>query len=283
MSEIAHRIIVDLLEARTGQQITEDRRWRVATALSGVFRRHGISCPDELVCLLAESASDDLATEVVEALLNNETYFFRDRPMFDRIAAQVLPDLASRRAGTKRLNILSAGCSTGQEAYSLAMLFLSRPHEWRGWTIDITGTDISQSAIEYARRGTYTQFEVQRGLSAAETIGFFEETGKGWTAVPDLRSSVRFTKANLLDPVLRPHRYDLVLCRNVLLYFDAARRQVALDRIAERVARDGWVMLGAGEKPAGSDAALVGIPGSGGLFRPGDDSEPVRQARAASR
>ena len=116
MSEVAERIISDLLFARTGQQLTANRRWRISSALSGVFRERGIRNLDQLVCLLADPRERDLTQEVVEALLNNETYFFRDRLMFDLLATEVLPDLGRKRADCRRLSIWSAGCSTGQEA-----------------------------------------------------------------------------------------------------------------------------------------------------------------------
>ncbi|MFN7159825.1 MAG: CheR family methyltransferase, partial [Erythrobacter cryptus] len=171
-SEASFQIIAELLAARTGQHLTESRRWRVNSALAGLFREHGISNVDQLVCLLAAPPrgpeSPDLAQDVVEALLNNETYFFRDRPTFDQLPEEILPELARRRREVKRLSIWSAGCSTGQEAYSLAMLFLDQPERWHGWTIDILGTDVSHRAINAARSGLYSQFEVQRGLSVAQ-------------------------------------------------------------------------------------------------------------------
>ena len=233
VTQVSYRIIADLLEARTGQQLTEGRRWRIGTALSGIFREHGISNIDQLVCLLAEPQSDALAQAVVEALLNNETYFFRDRIMFELLSRKVLPDLAAKRSGTKRLSIWSAGCSTGQEALSLAMLFADQPNLWNGWTIDIIGTDISQQAISKAQRGCYTQFEIQRGLSVAQMLTHFTETSEGWVPNPELRRLVRFKQRHLLDAPRIPQRFDLVLCRNVLLYFDETKRAKAFDRIAE--------------------------------------------------
>ncbi|MEL6876950.1 MAG: CheR family methyltransferase, partial [Pseudomonadota bacterium] len=180
VSEASHQIIADLLAARTGQQLTESRRWRVSTALSGVFREHRISNIDQLVCLLASPGQSRLAQEVVEALLNNETYFFRDKPTFDQLPVEVLPELAQKRAATKRLSIWSAGCSTGQEAHSIAMMFADQGSRWNGWNIEILGTDISHSAIATARSGSYSQFEVQRGLSVNEMLNHFDETAHGW-------------------------------------------------------------------------------------------------------
>lgn len=266
VTAVSHRIIADLLEARTGQQLTESRRWRIGTALSGVFRERGITNIDQLVCLLADPDSADLAQQVVEALLNNETYFFRDRIMFELLARKVLPDLAKKRHATKRLSIWSAGCSTGQEAFSLAMLFADQPGQWDGWTIDIVGSDISERAIKSAQNACYTQFEIQRGLSVRQMLTHFNETKDGWVPNFDLRRMVRFRTRNILDPSHAMQRHDLVLCRNVLLYFDQPRRAKALDRIADTMRTDGWLMLGAGETTLGNSDMFRATEGSQGLF-----------------
>ena len=164
ISDSSIRILAGLLEARTGQQLTMSRRWRIETALAALLRERGIGSLDELITILVMNKEPGLSSQVVEALLNNETYFFRDRTPFDTLLKHVLPALAVKRASKKRIRIWSAGCSTGQEAYSLAMLFADDPIKWRGWTIDILGTDVSGAVIDRARSGVYTQFEVQRGL-----------------------------------------------------------------------------------------------------------------------
>ena len=247
VSDASYRIISELLHARTGQQLTEDRRWRVSSALSGLFRRRGISNVDQLVCLLAEPGNGSLADEVVEALLNNETFFFRDRNMFDLLGDEVLPALAKRRVDTRTLRIWSAGCSTGQEVLTIGMMLHARASQWRGWTIELLGTDISQRAIETARAGRYTQFEVQRGLTVSEMIGHFEESASGWVVDNGLHSQCRFMVHNLLDAPPARGGYDLVLCRNVLLYFGQRTKARAVARLQEGMARDGFLMLGGGE------------------------------------
>ncbi|MHA7819373.1 MAG: CheR family methyltransferase [Erythrobacter sp.] len=261
VSQASYQIIADLLATRTGQHLTESRRWRVGTALSGVFREHGISNVDQLVCLLDEprrrTHDRDLATEVVEALLNNETYFFRDRPTFDQIPDDILPDLARKRAHARRISIWCAGCSTGQEVHSLAMLFEDQKERWDGWTIDILGTDISHKAIRAARTGLYSQFEVQRGLGVAQMLRHFEETPAGWQIKDHVRHITRFQQHNVLsDPPARA-RFDLVLCRNVLLYFDPDTRGLAFQRLASAMAHDGYLMLGAGETVVGQTRAFA--------------------------
>ncbi|QUL36719.1 protein-glutamate O-methyltransferase CheR [Erythrobacter sp. JK5] len=261
VSQASLQIIADLLAERTGQHLTENRRWRIGTALAGLFREHGISNVDQLVCLLAQPGSSpygpDLAQEVVEALLNNETYFFRDKPTFDQLPEHVLPELARRRASRRRLSIWCAGCSTGQEVYSLAMLFADQVEQWDGWTIDILGTDVSHSAITAARSGLYSQFEVQRGLGIAQMLRHFEESARGWEIAQATRSIVRFLHHNVLSRPPARQPFDLILCRNVLLYFDPPTRQIAFDRLRAALATDGFLMLGAGETVVGQTRAFL--------------------------
>lgn len=266
VSEVSFRIIADLLEARTGQQLTRNRQWRIGTALAGVFREHGISNVDQLVCLLADPASGSLAQQVVEALLNNETYFYRDRSVFELLDRRILPALAEKRAQSKRLSIWSAGCSTGQEALSLAMIFADQPNKWDGWNIDIVGTDISEQAVRAAQQGVYTQFEIQRGLGVGQMISHFKETDRGWQASDKLKRMIRFKQKSILEPSTSIQRFDLVLCRNVLLYFGPRARMQAFDRLAEQMCDDGWLMLGAGETTVGRTDIFRPTAGNQGLF-----------------
>lgn len=272
VSEASFQIIADLLEARTGQHLTESRRWRVNSALAGIFRQHGISNIDQLVCLLAAPPggpeSPDLSQEVVEALLNNETYFFRDKPTFDQLPGEILPELAQRRRDARRLSIWSAGCSTGQEVYSLAMLFTEQAERWQGWTIDILGTDVSHRAINAARSGCYSQFEVQRGLGVTQMLRHFDETPRGWQVRDDVRRMVRFNQHNMLSPFPGRIPFDLVLCRNVLLYFDRSTRGEAFGRLAGAVMPDGFLMLGAGETVVGQTDRFVPTARRASFFEP---------------
>ena len=288
VSQASHQIIADLLEERTGQHLTESRRWRVSSALSGVFRKYGISNVDQLVCLLEgqKSPSDRraLTQQIVEALLNNETYFFRDKPTFDQLPDAVLPDLARKRADTRRLSIWCAGCSTGQEVHSIAMLFADSAERWHGWSIDILGTDISERVIKAARTGLYSQFEVQRGLGVIEMLRHFDETPAGWKIKDQTRKTVRFERHNvLLDPPGQA-RFDLILCRNVLLYFDPATREKAFTRLASAMNPDGYLMLGAGETVVGQTNAFASCPGRMSLYQvPGSDQAHIARPRVLAR
>lgn len=276
ISDSSSRILAGLLEARTGQQLTMSRRWRLETALSQLLRERGIASIDELITILVMGREPSLSTRVVEALLNNETYFFRDRLPFDLVKTAALPELAKRRANNRTLRVWSAGCSAGQEVYSLAMLFAEDPAKWAGWTIDILGTDVSEGMVERARAGTYTQFEVQRGLGIQQMIRWFEEGTNDWRAVEALRRTCRFQVHNLLEPAPHPGKFDLVLCRNVLLYLNENTRKKAFDRLSSALAPDGWLMLGAGETVIGQAPRLESDRDMRGLYRHRDQA-----ARAA--
>jgi chemotaxis protein methyltransferase CheR len=279
VSDSSVRILAGLLEARTGQQLTMNRRWRVETALSGLLRERGIATLDELITILVMGSDPGLASEVVEALLNNETYFFRDRTPFDLLSRHALPALAEKRRPNRRIKIWSAGCSTGQEVYSLAMLFSENPAAWHGWTIDIIGTDVSSAVIDRARTGLYTQFEVQRGLGINQTIRWFQEMADGWRAIEELRKSVRFQVHNVLEQPPHPGEFDVVLCRNVLLYLTEEKRRLAFDRLAEGLAPDGWLMLGAGETVIGQTGRFGADLEARGLYRR-TDGDALTEKRA---
>jgi chemotaxis protein methyltransferase CheR len=283
ISDSSSRILAGLLEARTGQQLTMSRRWRIETALSSLLRERGIATLDELITILVMGKEPSLSQKVVEALLNNETYFFRDRAPFDLLQRHALPELAKVRHASKRLRIWSAGCSTGQETYSLAMLFAEEPQKWAGWTIDILGTDVSTACIDRARHGIYTQFEVQRGLGINQMIKWFEECPDGWRAAETLRNPVRFQVHNLLEPAPHPGGFDIVLCRNVLLYLNPDKKALAFERIAGSMAEDGWLMLGAGETVIGQTNKLGADINARGLYRLVGDGARIEKRQADRR
>jgi chemotaxis protein methyltransferase CheR len=283
VSDSSSRILAGLLEARTGQQLTMNRRWRIETALAALLRERGIATLDELITILVMGKEPGLSNQVVEALLNNETYFFRDRAPFDLLARHALPQLAQRRHSSKKIKIWSAGCSTGQEVYSIAMLFAEDPVKWRGWTVDILGSDVSSAVVDRARSGLYSQFEVQRGLGINQTIRWFEECDDGWRAVEDLRRNIRFQVHNLMEAPPHPGDFDIVLCRNVLLYFTSDKRRLAFDRLAAAMAPDGWLMLGAGETVIGQTDRFGADVEARGLYRRTDGDAPTEKRQGDRR
>jgi chemotaxis protein methyltransferase CheR len=269
ISEASRRILASLLEARTGQQLAMNRRWRIDTALAAIMRERGYATIDQLVSRLVSRADPALGDQVIEALLNNETYFFRDRLPFDLLLAGPVKRLERARARQKKLSIWCAGCSTGQEAYSLAMSFADDKARWQGWKIEIVGTDLSRAAIDRARNGVYSQFEVQRGLPVMQMIRWFDELGGGdWAISPQLRDQVRFEARNIIEPPPQPGRFDVILCRNMLLYFAPDMRRLAFNRLAEACQSDGTLMLGAGETVIGQTDRFVSDPDCRGLYLP---------------
>jgi chemotaxis protein methyltransferase CheR len=279
ISDSSRRILASLLEARSGQQLAMNRRWRIDTALASIMRERGFDTIDQLVARLVTRADPSLSDQVIESLLNNETYFFRDKLPFDLLLGGPVKRLERARASERRLSIWCAGCSTGQEAYSLAMSFAEEKTRWQGWKIDIIGTDLSRSAIERARSGIYSQFEVQRGLPVMQMIRSFDELGGGdWRISESLRESVRFEARNIIEKPPQPGRFDIVLCRNLLLYFSPDMRRMAFNRLAEAIAPDGALMLGAGETVIGQTERFVSDPENRGLYMPTPDAKQVRVA-----
>ena len=279
LSDAAARILAGLLEARTGQQLTSSRRWRIETALQSLMRERRLATLDQLSAALASAREPGLADAVVEALLNNETFFYRDRPAFELLLGPALSRMQAARERERKLRIWSAGCSTGQEAYSLAMHFAEQKLRWQGWTIDILGTDVSRAAIEKARAGVYTQFEVQRGLGAMQMIRSFEECpGATWRISPDLQRAVRFQVHSLVEPPPHPGQFDIILCRNVLLYFSAEMRRRVFDRLASASVADTVLMLGAGETVIGQTEQFGSDSDCRGLYLRGPRQQPGLRA-----
>ncbi|CAD7337535.1 protein-glutamate O-methyltransferase CheR [Sphingomonadales bacterium 56] len=276
----AARIFSGLLEARTGQILSESRAWRMETALKPVMRANGVADMDELATRLLGNRDPRLEEEVVNALLNNESSFFRDLQIFDMINRHILPSFAERRE--RVLRIWSAGCSTGQEVYSLAIQLRNDAARWRGWRIEILATDISTAAIDQARSGIFSQMDVQRGLAVGDLIKWFEPAGDNWRASPELRRMIDFRTDNLFEPKAPSGDYDLLLCRNVLLYFTPERRQEVF-RLMTRHSHDRSVLLlGAGETVIGHSDDFIPHPefrgGYGRRPEAAHSSEGIRRA-----
>lgn len=267
ISDGAVRVLAGLLEARTGQQLAVGRHWRVEMALRPLLRRYAATSLDELAGRVVAGREPGLADAVIEALLNHETFFFRDANAFALLGGQGLGRLQAARADSRRLRIWSAGCSTGQECYTLAMLFADQAERWAGWTIEILGTDLSPEAVARARAGRFSQLEIQRGLPIRQMLRHFEQRGDQWHAASALRAAVSFRVHNLLDvPPFGP--FDVVLCRNVLIYFSSDVRRLVFGRLASAIAPDGLLMLGAGETAMGQTDSFVSDYECRGLYRP---------------
>ena len=249
-----------LMASRAGFRLTRDRMKLAEHRLGPLARREGYETVDALLASLWSKPVATLGWAVIEALLNPETWFRRDRRPFDTFAGELLPALSAARKGAP-VKVWSAGCSTGQEAWSLAIGALDA-----GFPIEVIGTDLSQRALEKARAGAYTGFEIQRGLKAGTMLAWFDQAEDNWIAKPRLRAAVHFARANLLDPPADDHRFDVIFCRNVLCDMESARRAQALDNLERRLVDDGCLFLGHDESLNADSLAFRPVAGRRGLF-----------------
>jgi chemotaxis protein methyltransferase CheR len=266
LSPASARLFGHILERHSGQQLSATRSWRIAAMLGPLLKTRGIDTLDDLARLIAAGGEPALEEATVDALVNHETFFFRDYATFGQLTQIAIPRLAAAREESRRLRIWCAGCSTGQEAYSLAMV-LGEEDRWRDWRVDIVATDVSRASIERAREGRFSKAEVQRGLPIRRLLRWFEPDGRDWRVVAELRGRVRFETLSLLDAPPDPGMFDVVLCRNVLLYFSPQLRRRMLHRFSGLLASDGVLMLGAGETVLGEAENVVVDGDCRGLYR----------------
>jgi chemotaxis protein methyltransferase CheR len=251
----ALNVLAALLESRTGQQIAANRIWRVETTLKPLMRERDIAGLDALVSKILDGRNPDLADKVVDALLNQESFFYRDAAVFDSIAAAV--DALDALALGRRVRIWSAGCANGQEPLSLAMLFAEREEAGGPPAPEIVATDVSEAALARARAGRYSQFEIQRGLPIRRMMRWFDQLADDWAAKPDLVRRIQFKRHNLVGDPPPIGRFDVVLCRNVLLYLSSPHRTQVFERMAEVIRPGGLLVLGAGETVIGQTRAFT--------------------------
>ncbi len=230
MNSADFKLLADLLKTESGLALTEDKLYLLESRLTPVARRFGFESLEELVSSLRSGRRAALVDAVTEAMTTNEFFFFRDVRPFETLEKEVLPRLAESRTPL-RLRIWSAACSAGQEAYSIAMTLRQMNPKFAGWHIEIVGTDISQAVLVKARAGLYTQFEVQRGLHIKQLMANFKQVSEHWQIDGALRAMVDFRAFNLLDGFGPLGHFDVIFCRNVLIYFDPRTKALVLDKI----------------------------------------------------
>jgi chemotaxis protein methyltransferase CheR len=238
----------DVVRAESSNVVDPARTGRFEARLTPVAERLGVGSVGELVGLLREDRAPHLHRAVAEAMTVNETSFFRDRTPFEVVRETILPELIERNRASRRLHLWSAGCSTGQEAYSLALLVCEHFPELASWDVKIVGTDLSQAVVAHARRGRYGRLEVNRGLPARMLVKYFARYGEEWEVAPRLRGLCEFQAANLRGPMPELPVFDLVMLRNVLLYFPQQERGQVFEQVHRLMARGGYLMLGAAEQ-----------------------------------
>jgi chemotaxis protein methyltransferase CheR len=257
-----------LLRERSGLVLAADKQYLVESRLLPVARRAGLSGLAGLVQKLREPYAETLTVEVVEAMTTNESFFFRDKIPFDHFREHMLPSLLKARAAQRRLRIWCAAASTGQEPYSLAMSLKEMGECTAGWRIEIIATDLSNEVLEKAKAGIYSQFEVQRGLPIQLLVKYFSQIGDTWQIAPDIRAMVQYRPLNLLADFAHLGAFDLVFCRNVLIYFDQRTKTDVLDRIARIIDHDGYLVLGAAETVVGLTNSFKPMHDRRGLYAP---------------
>ena len=265
-----------LLKERSGLVLSADKQYLVESRLLPLVRRAGVGNLGELVVKLQRPGADLLIADVVEAMTTNETFFFRDRIPFEHFRATMLPALVNDRGPHREIRIWCAACSTGQEPYSLAMSLKEIGAALAGWRFDIVATDIAGAVIERAKTGVYSQFEVQRGLPIALLLKYFQQIGDKWQVVPEIRAMVKYRQLNLLRDFTPLGTFDIVFCRNVLIYFDHDTKVEVLHRIARSMRPGGFLVLGAAETVVGLSDRFKPHPERRGLYLPNPLGVPQR-------
>ncbi len=266
MTPAEYDYLRQFLKVRSGLVLSNEKQYLVESRLLPVARRSGLGSIGELVARLRDPSAALLAEAVVEAMTTNESFFFRDKLPFEHFTQLLLPELLARRATQRRIRIWCAAASTGQEPYSLAMCLKEFGPKLAGWRVEILATDLSNEVLDRAKAGRYSQFEVQRGLPIQLLLKYFAQEGDQWTIAPELRAMVQWRKFNLLDSFAGLGSFDIVFCRNVLIYFDQPTKVDVLTRIGRTLAPDGWLVLGAAETVVGLTDAFRPLPDRRGLY-----------------
>ena len=255
------------LRATSGVVIEDDKRYYIEARLKPILREAKVADFDELARRLRAGPRSELAQIVVETMTINETSFFRDRSLFTALSERILPQLLGAREDKRRIRIWCAGCSTGQEPYSVAMILDEQMRRRPGWRVEILATDLSHAVVEQARRGIYSQFEVQRGLPVAQLLRHFNRKDENWQISDYLRAKVMFRQQNLMSVPSDAGEFDLIFCRNVLFYFDADTKRRVLKQLSGTLAGDGFLTLGGAERLSDLCPALEADPTGPYVFR----------------
>lgn len=256
-----------LLKDRSGLVVSEDKIYLLETRLMPVARGHGFSTIEELVDHYKSNPDEHIAVAITEAMNTHESLFFRDNAPFELFRDTILPELLERRADKKTFRIWCAACSSGQEPYSLAMLLHDAAADLQGWSPEIIATDISNAVLNKAREGRFSQFEVQRGLPVQMLVKHFKQDGEYWVLGDHIRNMVTFRPFNLLHDPKGLGMFDVVFCRNVLIYFDVESKGQVMDRIAKILADDGLLFLGSAESTVGLTESFLPVKAGRGVYR----------------
>jgi chemotaxis protein methyltransferase CheR len=267
VTPLDYEFLRKLLRERSGLDLSADKQYLVESRLIPLARKAGLPGIAELVQKI-RSGTDPLTSDVVEAMTTNETFFFRDKIPFDHLREAVLPELMQARANRRSLRIWCAASSSGQEPYSIAMCLKGIGAGLAGWRVEILATDLSQAVLEKSRAGIFSQFEVQRGLPIQMLVKHFTQVGELWQLNADIRAMVQHRQLNLLQDFSHLGTFDVIFCRNVMIYFDQDTKAGVFDRLAKVLEADGILALGAAESVVGISDAFKPYPERRGLYRP---------------
>jgi len=257
-----------LLKTRSGLTLSADKQYLVESRLLPVARKTGAANLSALVANLKMPNAEPLIVDVVEAMTTNESLFFRDKSPFEQFRDVVMPALIKSREASRRIRIWCAAAATGQEPYTIAIILKEMAKELRDWRIEIVATDLSTEVLEKAKSGIYSQFEVQRGLPVVTLIKYFSQVGEMWQIAPELRAMVQFKPLNLLNDFSSLGTFDVVFCRNVLIYFDQDTKIDVLKRLGQVIEPDGFLALGAAETVVGLTDAFKPMIDRRGFYVP---------------
>jgi chemotaxis protein methyltransferase CheR len=267
MTPLDYDYLQKMLKDRSGLMLSADKKYLLESRLLPLARKNGVAGISELVAKMRGGA-EALILDVVEAMTTNETFFFRDKSPFDHFKETVVPELLRARAGRRSLRIWCAAASTGQEPYSLAMILKEMGAVLGGWRVEIVATDLSPEVLEKSRSGLYTQFEVQRGLPIQLLVKHFTQVGALWQLNADTRALVQFRQFNLLQDFTPLGKFDIIFCRNVLIYFDQATKTDIFSRLVQVNEADGYLFLGAAETVVGLTDRYRICPNRRGVYVP---------------
>jgi chemotaxis protein methyltransferase CheR len=273
-----YQYVREMLKERSGIVLAADKQYLAESRLLPVARKAGLSSLGDLVARLKTDSAAELAKQVIEAMTTNESFFFRDKVPYDHFRDTIMPAVIATHTRRKRMRIWCAAAATGQEPYSLAMMLCEMGNKIADFRIEILATDLSSEVIERAKAGLYSQFEVQRGLPIQMLVKYFTQIGDHWQIAPELRAMVSFRTINLLHDFRHLGSFELIFCRNVLIYFDQPTKIDVLQRLTRVIEHDGFLVLGAAETVVGLTDVFKPLPDKRGLYVPNVAQRPAADA-----
>jgi chemotaxis protein methyltransferase CheR len=266
MNQTDFELLSSILKERSGLVLTADKTYLLESRLVPVARKRGMAGLDDLVAAIRRSKDEAVLSDITEAMTTNESFFFRDQKPFEVFEKEVLPAMLDARADRKVLRIWCAAASTGQEPYSLAIVLKENAAKLAGWRVEVVATDLSNEVLEKAKSGLYSQFEVQRGLPIQFLVKYFHQVNEMWQIDAAIRGMVQYKPLNLLENFSGMGTFDIVFCRNVLIYFDQTTKAEVLDRTAGIMPPDGKLFLGGAETVLGVTEKFKPVDGMRGVY-----------------